>query len=181
MGERQGGVPSWAQITEARREHIRRVAALLAEWAAIMGVAEAERARWLRAAYLHDALKDAPLDRLRELTPDFDGPDNLRHGLAAAVMAARDGERDQGVLDAVRYHSIGSTTWDRVGRMLYLADYLEPGRAHRPPERDEWVRRIPQDPDGVLREVAASRICYNLRRGWPLLPRTLDFWNALVA
>ena len=179
--ETRDGVPSWAHVTEQRRAHIARVAALLAEWADAAHTPEGERDRWLRAAYLHDAMKDAPTDLLRELTPDFDGPDKLRHGPAAAAMAERLGERDTGVLAAVRYHSMGSTTWDRVGRMLYLADYLEPGRGHRPPERDAWVRRIPEDPETVLREVAASRLCDNVRRGWPLVGQTVDFWNDLVS
>jgi 2-amino-4-hydroxy-6-hydroxymethyldihydropteridine diphosphokinase len=167
-------------VTGERRQHVARVARLLADWATAMQVSDAERARWLRAAYLHDAMKDAPVRQLLEMTPAFDGPDNLRHGPAAAAMAERHGERDEGVLEAVRHHSTGSAAWDRVGRMLYLADYLEAGRRHRPPERDDWVRRVPDDPASVLREVAASRICYNLRRGWPLLPPTVEFWNGLV-
>src|SRR2546426_5929548 len=46
----------------------------------------------------------------------------------AAERAAHDGETDQGLLDAVHYHSLGFAQWDDVGKMLYLADYLEPGR-----------------------------------------------------
>lgn len=174
-------LPDWARVTDARRAHIGRVAALLHEWADAMDVPASERDRWLRAAGFHDAVKDAPVDELRRLTPAFDGPDTLRHGPAAAALAAEHGEVDAGVLDAVRYHSVGSPAWDRVGQMLYLADCLEPGRKHRPPERDEWVRRVPREPDAVLREVAAARIGWNLRRGWPLLPETVAFWNALSA
>lgn len=176
----RSGLPAWAQVTPARRDHIARVATLLGAWADAMDVPAAERQRWLRAAWLHDALKDAPAEDLRALTPGFHGPDALRHGPAAAARAAADGEADAGVLDAVRHHSLGSAAWDRVGRMLYLADYLEPGRTHRPAEREEWVRRVPDEPGVVLREVAAARIARNLRRGWPLLPETVGFWNALL-
>jgi len=88
-------LPAWAEVTPARREHIERVVRLLTEWARAMKVAPAERARWLRAAWLHDALRDAPLGDL------------MAHGPAAAERAAKDGEHDRGVLDAVRYHTIG--------------------------------------------------------------------------
>ena len=173
-------IPSWAQVTAEREQHIGHVAALLTEWAEAMAVGAAERDRWLRAAYLHDALKDAPPDELKELA----GPDwaerKIRHGPAAARRAASDGESDRGVLDAVRYHSIGCAAWDRVGRMLYLADYLEPRRRYLSGQHDAWRRRVPDDPDTVLREVALHRITTSLAAGHPLLPATVAFWNSLV-
>jgi HD superfamily phosphohydrolase YqeK len=175
-----GDLPSWAVVTEPRRKHIERVARLLAEWAEAMEVGARERRRWLRAAWMHDALKDAPRDMVRALAAPFDGPATLWHGPAAARRAALDGERDQGVLDAVRYHSIGFAGWDRAGRMLYLADFLETGRRHRDAGRAAQADRVPDDPDGVLLEVARDRIAHGIRKGWPLLPETVAFWNALA-
>jgi len=172
-------LPSWAVVTRRRREHIRRVADQLAEWADAMGVSRRERRRWLRAAALHDALKDAPDPTVRRLAVPRFGPRSLWHGPAAAHRAEMDGERDPGVLDAVRYHTIGYAGWDRVGRMLYLADFLEPQRASHHVERTEWAGRVPRDPDSVLREVASERIRHGLRKGWPLLPETVAFWNDL--
>lgn len=172
-------LPAWAQVTAGRRAHIRRVTALLEAWADALGVAPGERARWRRAAALHDALKDAPPETIARLAAPRLGPPSLWHGPAAARRAERDGERDPGVLDAIRYHSVGYAGWDRVGRMLYLADYLEPGRRFEPDARRGWVTRVPEAPDAVLREVACARIAHGLRRGWPLLPETVAFWNAL--
>jgi HD superfamily phosphohydrolase YqeK len=133
-----------------------------------MGVAGTERARWLKAAYLHDALRDAALG------------DKLAHGPAAADRATREGETDQGVLDAVRYHTVGYAGWDDVGRMLYLADFLEPGRAFAADERRALARRVPQERDAVLKEVVRWRIEWVLRSGWPLARETVDLWNALA-
>jgi len=160
-------LPPWAQVTAARRGHVERVAALLGDWAAAIGLAASERDRWLRAAWLHDALRDAPLG------------DPMAHGPAAAEHAARDGERDRGVLDAVRYHTIGYAGWDDVGRMLYLADVLEPGRDFDPDGRRALAARVPSERQAVLREVARRRIEWVLRSGWPLLPETVAFWNAV--
>lgn len=173
-------LPEWAQVTARRRGHIGRVAALLAEWAGALGVGAGERARWLRAAALHDALKDAPAERIAALARPRLGPPGLWHGPAAAVRAEQDGEDDHGVLDAVRYHSVGYAGWDRVGRMLYLADFLEPGRRFARNARGAWLARVPEDPDGALREVACARIVGGLRRGWQLLDETVAFWNALT-
>ena len=161
-------LPDWAQVTPERRAHVERVVALLDQWADEMQVAAAERERWRRAGWLHDALRDCPLD------------DPTAHGPAAAQRAVESGERDRGVLDAVRYHTVGSPEWDDVGKMLYLADYLEPGRARDVAERAELVDRVPHERDAVLREVARRRINWMLRSGWPLPAKTVAFWNALV-
>ena len=149
---------AWAHVTEQRRGHIDRVAALVRQWAAALDVAAGERERWLRAVALHDALKDAPQELLRELAPGAWGIDALRHGPAAARMAEREGETDRGVLSAVRYHSVGWVGWDDAGRMLYLADYLEPGRDFSLQGRTELIERVPEEADVVLCEVARLRI-----------------------
>ena len=161
-------LPAWTVATPERRAHIERVVALLNEWARAMTVPPDERARWLRAGWLHDALRDAP------------AASELDHGPLAAEHAARDGEHDQGVLDAVRYHSIGYAGWDEVGRMLYLADYLEPGRTFDREARRDLAARVPAERDAVLREVVRRRIEWTVRSGWPLREETVRFWNALV-
>jgi 2-amino-4-hydroxy-6-hydroxymethyldihydropteridine diphosphokinase len=145
-----------------------------------MAVDRSELDRWLRAAAFHDAVKDAPRSFLREIAPDAWGLDKLRHGPAAAELARRDGEKDQGVLDAVHYHSVGYARWDRVGRMLYMADYLEPGRRHQPAEIGDLADRVPSDPDGALCCVARLRVGHHVTHGHPLLPETVAFWNALA-
>jgi len=161
-------LPAWAQVSPERRAHIERVVALLRSWAHAMHVDAKERDRWLRAGWLHDALRDAPF------------PDPLAHGPAAADRAAANGEQDRGVLDAVRFHTVGSPDWDDVGRMLYLGDFLEPGRDRIAPDRADLVRRVPAERDEVLREVARRRIEWLLRSGWPLPATTVAFWNRLV-
>jgi HD superfamily phosphohydrolase YqeK len=164
-------LPDWAQVSPERRAHIERVVGLLQRWTNAMGVAAKERDRWLRAGWLHDALRDAPFG------------DRLAHGPAAADRAKAAGETDRGVLEAVRSHTIGSADWDDVGRMLYLADYLEPGRDASTVEsdREQLASRVPTQRDAVLREVARRRIEWVLRSGWPLPAETVTFWNSLVA
>ncbi|GBD33133.1 hypothetical protein HRbin33_02113 [bacterium HR33] len=173
-------LPPWAVVSEERKAHIERVADLLRRWADALGVDNGEKDRWLKAAYLHDALRDADPELLEELAPEAWGVPALRHGPAAAVMAERDGEDDRSVLDAVRYHSVGYTGWDRVGRMLYLADYLDPGRPFAKEERRALAERVPQDPDGVLEEVVKERLVWTIQAGRPLIKETVELWNALV-
>ena len=133
-----------------------------------MEVSSAERGRWRKAAWLHDALRDAPVSR------------GTTHGAAAADRAAQDGESDRGVLDAVRYHSFGYAGWDDVGKMLYLADFLEPGRRYRRKQRAKLAKRVPRERDRILREIVAQQMRSRLRAGRPIHPLTLEFWNSLA-
>ena len=174
-------LPQWAIVTPARREHIDRVAELAGRWATEMAISDAERHRWLRAVYLHDALRDAPKKELKRWAPDAPGPEGLRHGPASAARAKAEGETDRSVLDAVRYHSIGLAEWDLVGRILYCADYLEPGRKQAREWRAELAKRLPAEPMTVLREVATARVGHQVSSGRPLLEPTVRFWNSLVA
>ncbi len=180
MADVSSGIPAWAKISDRRRSHIERVAVLLRDWAGRLDVDGHELDRWLRGAYLHDALKDAPEDELRRLAGPLFDHSQLLHGPAAAEMARAHGEQDQGVLDAIRYHSVGYAGWNQTGRMLYLADYLEPGRRMPVTQRAERVARVPASPAVVLREVAQERIIVALSSGKPLLEQTVAFWNALV-
>jgi HD superfamily phosphohydrolase YqeK len=174
-------LPTWAMVSPARREHIGRVAALADRWAREMRVPERERHRWLRAVWLHDALRDAPEDELQRWAANGPGPVELRHGPASAARAEAEGETDRGVLDAVRFHSIGYTEWDMVGRILYCADYLEPGRQFAREWRAELAARLPAQPSRVIREVATARVGHLVSSGRPILEPTVRFWNSLVA
>jgi HD superfamily phosphohydrolase YqeK len=173
-------LPNWAVVTPTRLEHIQRVAQLTAEWAERLGVPDSERHRWLRAVWLHDAMRDAPAAELERWAADSPGPPELRHGPASAARARAEGEDDRGVLDAVRYHSLGLGEWDMVGRILYCADYLEPGRPFDRERRAELAAELPSDPGGVLREVARARLTHLIQSGWPVLDPTRRFWNSLV-
>jgi HD superfamily phosphohydrolase YqeK len=174
-------LPSWAEVSPERAAHIERVAALADGWAERMRISAAERARWLRAAWLHDALRDAAPATLDRWAADASWPQSLRHGPASAARAAAEGETDRGILDAVRYHSVGWADWDMVGRVLYCADYLEPGRAFRREWRAAQADRFPDDSAGVLLAVASDRLAHLIESGRPLIDPTVRFWNSLVA
>jgi len=175
------GLPPWAEVAPKRRAHIERVVALAAQWADRMNVAARERERWLRAAWLHDALRDADPAIIERWAPEADVPIALRHGAASAARAAAEGETDPGVLDAVRYHSFGYAGWEMVGRVLYCADYLEPGRAFKREWRAQVAAEFPEDPTGAVRAVASDRLRHLVESGWPIPELTVGFWNGVVA
>jgi HD superfamily phosphohydrolase YqeK len=176
----RAALPPWAVVADRRVAHIARVADLLDDWARARGVGAVEAGRWRRAALLHDALRDADDAVLGRYEPRPAWPRKTWHGPAAAAAAAADGERDAGVLDAVRYHSLGYARWDEAGRMLYLADYLEPGRPYQRAKLDALAARVPAEPAAALREVATLRIGWRLKEGGLIARETWEFWNAIA-
>lgn len=172
-------LPSWAQVSERRRAHIERVTALLERWAPHVA-RDAEEARAMRdAGLLHDALRDAPESELRALSDDPRSPTELLHGPAAATLLARLGETRGEVLSAVRWHTLGSAEWGRVGRALYMADFLEPGRKFAAADRRFLAEHVPIDFDGVFRQVLRMRLEWSLREGQELFPHAVALWNAV--
>ena len=144
-----------------------------------MSVGESETAAWRDAGLWHDALRDATDEELRRLAPDLDLPTPLLHGPAAAARLEADGERRGAVLEAVRWHTVGCARWDRTGRALYLADFLDPDRPVDRRKRAELAARVPEHFDDVFREVVRMRLEWALREGKRIFPQTTTLWNQL--
>ena len=170
-------LPAWARVTEKRRAHIARVTALLDRWASELRIPPDEARAWHDAGRFHDALRDATEAELRALVPDLALPAQILHGPAAAEQLARDGETRVHVLEAIRWHTVGNGAWARTGRALYMADFLEPGRAFARADRAFLAAHLPHDFDGVFRQVVRQRLEWSLREGNRLYPETVSLWN----
>ena len=172
-------LPPWAQVTDKRRAHIGRVTMLLDQWATSLGLAVSERQAWHDVGVLHDALRDAPEEELRRLTRDTERPMHILHGPAAAERLAAQGESRVDVLEAIRWHTLGSARWSRTGKALYMADFLEPGRPFSRTDRAFLAAHVMTDFDGVFRQVVRTRIEWTVREGKMLFPETADLWNTV--
>ncbi len=172
-------LPSWAIVTPKRRAHIARVTALLDHWARVMRVSPAEATAWHDAGRWHDAFRDADEPTLRGLLPDSSLAFAVLHGPAAAIRLASEGETRNDVLDAVRWHTLGSSSWARAGRALFMADFLEPGRKFMADERAFVAAQVPNDFEGAFRQVVRLRLDLTLREGGTIFPETAALWNSI--
>ena len=172
-------LPVWAEVSEKRRAHIERVTALLDAWAGLLKLDPARAQAWHDVGRWHDALRDAPDETLRALSGDETSPVELLHGPAAATLLEREGETRRDVLLAIRWHTVGCAEWNDVGRALYMADFLEPGRKFMQTERAFLAAHLPHDFDGVFREVVRRRLEWSLREDKHLFPQSVDLWNAV--
>lgn len=126
-------------------------------------VRTAETARWLSGLYgedpdkgylaglVHDMARELPVEEVvglalgtgEPVTPEELCRPVLLHGRAAVGLLVRDwGITDRDILDAVTYHTVGSPKMGQLGKILYVADYIEPGR--------EYHRRVEHLDPAVL-------------------------------
>ena len=173
-------LPAWARVSEKRLAHITRVTALLDRWALELQLPPDEAQAWHDVGAWHDALRDAEEAELRQWAAEPTWPVTVLHGPAAARRLAAAGETRQDVLDAIRWHTLGSPEWGRTGRALYMADFLEPGRPFARAEREFLARTLPSDFNGVFRQVVHLRLEWTLREGKPVFPETAALWNQLL-
>ncbi len=172
-------LPAWSIVTDKRRAHIGRVVALLRSWAEALALPAADVQAWVDAGTWHDALRDADEPMLRAATGDHTRPFGMLHGPAAAIRLAALGESRQDVLDAIRWHTVGQPDWSRVGRALYMADFLEPGRSFMQADRAFLASCVPLAFDDVFRQVVRMRIEWAIREGKGLAPETVALWDAV--
>lgn len=173
-------LPAWAVVTDKRRAHIERVTALLDDWARELDLGKREAVAWHDVGRLHDALRDADESDLRALSGEIPGYTlGMLHGPAAAARLRAEGECRDEVLEAIRHHTVGSCSWGRLGRALYMADYLEPGRKFTRTDRAYLAEQVPTNFDGTFRQVVRARLEWSLREGMQLYPETVLLWNAV--
>lgn len=121
-------------MTEKRYEHTLRVAETAVELSGIFGE---DPARAELAALLHDYAKCMDLYQLRKWIETSTLPKDLLqhhhelwHGPVGALMIRQNhGIEDAEILDAVHYHTTGRPHMSRLEMIIFLADYIEPGRS----------------------------------------------------
>lgn len=120
--------PALALEKEERREHSFRVALMACARARSLFLSES---KVLLAAALHDCGKYVPLgsELLRGFVLPADVPEPVVHQYTGAYLAEHAfGIADREILDAIRYHASGKEGMSEMGKLIYLADLLEPSR-----------------------------------------------------
>lgn len=107
----------------------------------------------------------------------------LLHAKAGAYLAEHKyGIGDEDILNAVRYHTTGRPGMSTLEKIVFIADYIEPGRDHsaRLPE----LRRLAfQDLDKTLVEILEDTLSYldGLENEIdPMTRKTYDYYKKIM-
>ena len=178
----EGELPDWSVYGKKRYKHMQRVAELMRDWARTRGISDHKIKRWSAVGYLHDALRNEKPKRLRLVVPPrfkkVPGP--LLHGPAVAEKLRHLGVKDEKLLLAIQYHTTGSRHLSTIGRALFAADFLEPGRSGKKKWRARRRERVPTELDEVVLEILEHRITKQLEKTRPVRPETMGMWNAMT-
>ncbi|MGT2926081.1 bis(5'-nucleosyl)-tetraphosphatase (symmetrical) YqeK [Streptococcus cuniculipharyngis] len=104
---------------------------------------------------------------------------NVWHGLLGPyVIQAELGLTDADILQAIAYHTVGSSQMTDLDKVVYVADYIECGRDFPGVDQAREIAKISLN-QAVAYETAAT-VAYLAQKGMPIYPQTLDTYNAYI-
>jgi len=170
-----------SELTEKRYVHSLNVADTAVEMARRYG---ADEEKIYLAGLLHDCGKSYKGNAAREFVKKIgyqpDGIELLQpgllHGVIGEYLARHEyGVADPEILSAIRWHTTGRAGMSVLEKIIYIADYIEPGRNFEGIEamREEAFR----DLDRCIVLCAGSTIRYVLENGYLLHPKTVETRN----
>ncbi|OJG97658.1 HD domain-containing protein [Enterococcus termitis] len=139
------------------------------------------------AALTHDYAKERPNEEF-ELIIKRDGydPELLKygnaiwHGLVGASMVERElGIEDEEILQAIRLHTTGAAEMSLLDKIIYVADYIEPGRNF--PGVDEARKIALRDLDEAVAFETKHTLVYLIEQEQKIYPKTIETYNYWVS
>ncbi|ADC50701.1 hypothetical protein BpOF4_13250 [Alkalihalophilus pseudofirmus OF4] len=138
------------------------------------------------AAIFHDYAKFRDKQEMRDLIQstlkekDVLGyGDELLHAPCGAYYVKEEvGISDEDVLNAIRYHTTGKPDMTLLEKVVFLADYIEPGRQFKGVAE---VRELSEkDLDEAIIKSLENTITFLMKRRQPVYPDTLNTYNQLI-
>ena len=85
------------------------------------------------------------------------------HGPVASYILKQEGlVDDESVLQAVRYHTTGHPDMDTLAKIIFIADYIEPGR--KTPNIDDLFDIAARDLDECVVEIVDRTTVYLIEK-----------------
>lgn len=166
-----------ANVKKSRFEHSVRVAEMTARLCRLYSLDETK-------GYLsgigHDMCKDFPAEQQIALAQKDGDPimdfelknPSLLHGRAASVlMNEKFGIKDKEILEAVAYHTSAKIGLSDLGKCLFIADKIEPGRPQSTDEYREALYKLSLE--DMFSTVFYENYEYVTKKGYILYPDTL--------
>lgn len=138
------------------------------------------------AAIFHDYAKFRPKDEMKQIILDQGMEQQLLvfnselwHAPVGAFLVEKEvGLNDEEILDAIRYHTSGRVGMSLLDKVVYLADYIEPGR--RFPGVDEVREFAKANLNQALVQAIKNSIQFLMKKNQPVYPDTIYTYNDLV-
>lgn len=171
------------QLTERRYIHTIGVMDTSIELAKKYGVDENKAEL---AAIFHDYAKFRDKEEMRNIILEQNLPqdllqhhDELWHAPVGAFLVEKEvGITDRDVLEAIKCHTSGKINMTPLDKVLYVADYIEPGRDF--PGVEEVRESAKSSLDIAMIQAMKNTISYLLKRNQPVYPDTFHAYNDMT-
>lgn len=140
------------------------------------------------AGLLHDCARDMDKQEVFKLCDRFNikvegiarMQPELLHGPIGSVLANREyGITDREILDAIRCHTTGRENMTLLDKIIFIADYIEPGRKF---EGVEEVRNLAfRDLDKSIVLALDQSLKYIIKKGKLIHLDTVNARNSIIA
>ncbi len=139
------------------------------------------------AGLLHDCAREMSNNNLLKITGDFDivvgsiekiCPVLLHAAVSAHIAAVEYGVRDEEIHKAIMLHTTGSANMSKLAKIIFLADFIEPGRAY--PGIDKLRKLAREDLDKAVLAAFDHTISYLLKEKMVIHPASIDGRNELL-
>ncbi|KAF1296815.1 HD domain-containing protein [Enterococcus sp. JM4C] len=139
------------------------------------------------AALTHDYAKERPDDEFI-MVIKRDGYDKellnygnaIWHGLVGADFVSRElGIMDEEILSAIRLHTTGAAEMSLLDKIIYVADYIEPGRSFPGVKEARELALI--DLDEAVAFETKHTLAHLLAQEQQIYPKTIETYNYWVA
>ncbi|MEY8370798.1 bis(5'-nucleosyl)-tetraphosphatase (symmetrical) YqeK [Aerococcaceae bacterium 50-4] len=173
-----------ARLTNKRYKHVLRVEETAIKLAELYPEASVDKASI--AALLHDYAKDDSEKHLKTFK-DYPGYDPswldygsaIWHGpLAAMIADTQFGVKDEDILQGVWAHTIGGYDMTLDQKILFIADYIEPGRDFKGVEKARELAKT--NLDAAVDFKMKQSIVHLVESGRQVYPETISIYNDWV-
>lgn len=170
-------------LKDKRFQHVLRVEETAIKLAEQYGV-DVEKASI--AGLCHDYAKQRPDEdfiaeiKKKGLNPLLlDYGNAIWHGVVGAELIKDElGIWDEDILNAVRHHTTGAPVMTKLEQVIYMADYIEPGRDFVGVKKARVITAANLQA-GVAYQTKHT-LAYLIENGKPVYPKTIDTYNAWV-
>jgi predicted HD superfamily hydrolase involved in NAD metabolism len=138
------------------------------------------------SAIFHDYAKFRPKDEMRKIIIEQGMPKDLLdynselwHAPVGAYLVKTEvGIEDDEILNAIKFHTSGRVNMTPLEKVIYLADYIEPGRHF--PGVDEVRELAKVSLNKALIQSLINSIQFLMKKNQAIYPDTFLTYNALV-
>ena len=170
------------KLPKKRFEHSLRVAETAVKMAGIFG-GDAERVEI--AGILHDYAKYDELSKLYQKVTKYELDNTLLaynseilHGpVGAAIMKNEFGIEDEEIYLAIYHHTTGRPHMTLSEKIIFVADYIEPGRTQPGVEDIRKMIFDEQELDKAIYEISKRTVLYLAEADHVIYPLTIDCLN----